>query len=162
MFKKILIANRGEIACRVIKTARKMGIVTVAVHSEADKDAKHVELADEAVCIGPPPSKESYLSIDKIIAACKQTGAEAVHPGYGFLSERTSFAEALAAEGIDPERDLRASSRASVARFLGQLTGLNISATVRRQLGDDIFGACGQLRAQRLKTPLMEQAGDLP
>jgi propionyl-CoA carboxylase alpha chain len=100
MFKKILIANRGEIACRVIKTARKMGIVTVAVHSEADKDAKHVELADEAVCIGPPPSKESYLSIDKIIAACKQTGAEAVHPGYGFLSENPEFARRLEENGI--------------------------------------------------------------
>jgi propionyl-CoA carboxylase alpha chain len=100
MFKKILIANRGEIACRVIKTARKMGIATVAVHSEADKDAKHVELADEAVCIGPPPSKESYLSIDKIIAACKQTGAEAVHPGYGFLSENPEFARRLEENGI--------------------------------------------------------------
>jgi propionyl-CoA carboxylase alpha chain len=100
MFKKILIANRGEIACRVIKTARKMGIATVAVHSEADKDAKHVELADEAVCIGPPPSKESYLSIDKIIAACKQTGAEAVHPGYGFLSENPEFARRVEENGI--------------------------------------------------------------
>ena len=86
MFTKILIANRGEIACRVIKTARKMGIKTVAVYSEADKDAMHVELADEAVCIGPAASKESYLVADKIIAACKQTGAQAVHPGYGFLS----------------------------------------------------------------------------
>lgn len=80
MFKKILIANRGEITCRVIKTARKMGIKTVAVYSEADKNALHVELADEAVCIGPAASKESYLVMDKIIAACKQTGAEAVHP----------------------------------------------------------------------------------
>jgi len=100
MFKKILIANRGEIACRVIKTARKMGIATVAVHSEADKDAMHVEMADEAVCIGPPPSKESYLSIDKIIAACKQTGAEAVHPGYGFLSENEEFSRRLEENGI--------------------------------------------------------------
>jgi len=100
MFKKILIANRGEIACRVIKTARKMGISTVAVYSEADKDAQHVELADESVCIGPPPSKESYLLIDKIIAACKQTGAEAVHPGYGFLSENAAFSRRLEEEGI--------------------------------------------------------------
>ncbi len=100
MFKKILIANRGEIACRVIKTARKMGIKTVAVYSEADKDAMHVELADESVCIGPPPSKESYLVIDKIIAACKQTGAEAVHPGYGFLSENAEFSRRLEEEGI--------------------------------------------------------------
>jgi len=100
MFKKILIANRGEIACRVIKTARKMGIQTVAVYSEADKDALHVDLADEAVCIGPAASKESYLVMDKIIAACKQTGAEAVHPGYGFLSENEAFSRRLEEEGI--------------------------------------------------------------
>ncbi|MDX9741157.1 MAG: acetyl-CoA carboxylase biotin carboxylase subunit [Gammaproteobacteria bacterium] len=100
MFKKILIANRGEIACRVIKTARKMGIATVAVYSEADKDALHVAMADEAVCIGPAPSKDSYLVMDKIIAACKQTGAEAVHPGYGFLSENASFSKRLEEEGI--------------------------------------------------------------
>ncbi len=100
MFSKILIANRGEIACRVIKTARRMGIATVAVYSDADARAPFVRMADEAVHIGPSPAAESYLVADKIIAACKQTGAEAVHPGYGFLSERTSFAEALAAEGI--------------------------------------------------------------
>jgi propionyl-CoA carboxylase alpha chain len=100
MFKKILIANRGEIACRVIKTARRMGIATVAVYSDADARAPFVQMADEAVHIGPSPASESYLIADKIIAACKQTGAEAVHPGYGFLSERTSFAEALAKENI--------------------------------------------------------------
>ena len=100
MFKKILIANRGEIACRVMKTARRMGIKTVAVYSDADKDALHVETADEAVHIGPAPAAQSYLVIEKIIAACKATGAEAVHPGYGFLSERAAFAEALKAEGI--------------------------------------------------------------
>ncbi len=100
MFKKILIANRGEIACRVIKTARRMGIATVAVHSEADKDAMHVTLADEAVCIGPAPSKESYLVADKIIEACKLTGAQAVHPGYGFLSENEAFSKRLEEEGI--------------------------------------------------------------
>jgi len=100
MFKKILIANRGEIACRVIKTARRMGIKTVAVYSEADKDAMHVDLADEAVCIGPAASKESYLRMDKIIAACKQTGAEAVHPGYGFLSENEEFSRTLEENGI--------------------------------------------------------------
>ena len=100
MFKKILIANRGEIACRVIKTARKMGIATVAVYSAADKDALHVEMADEAVAIGAAPASESYLVIDKIIAACKETGAEAVHPGYGFLSENSKFAQALADNGI--------------------------------------------------------------
>ncbi|OQM75819.1 acetyl-CoA carboxylase biotin carboxylase subunit [Manganibacter manganicus] len=100
MFKKILIANRGEIACRVIKSARKMGIATAAVYSDADRDAVHVEMADEAVHIGPSPAAESYLVAEKIIAACKQTGAEAVHPGYGFLSERASFCEALEEEGI--------------------------------------------------------------
>jgi propionyl-CoA carboxylase alpha chain len=100
MFTKILIANRGEIACRVIKTARKMGIATVAVYSEADKDSRHVVLADEAVCIGPAASKESYLVMDNIIAACKQTGAQAVHPGYGFLSENAEFSRRLEEEGI--------------------------------------------------------------
>ena len=100
MFKKILIANRGEIACRVIRTARQMGIRTVAVYSEADKDARHVELADEAVLIGPPPSAQSYLLIDRIVQACKDTGAEAVHPGYGFLSENAAFCAALEKEGI--------------------------------------------------------------
>jgi propionyl-CoA carboxylase alpha chain len=100
MFKRILIANRGEIACRIIKTARRMGIATVAVYSEADRDALHVEMADDAVLIGPPPAAQSYLLIDKIVAACKSTGAEAVHPGYGFLSERAAFAEALAGAGI--------------------------------------------------------------
>ncbi|MDT7835613.1 acetyl/propionyl/methylcrotonyl-CoA carboxylase subunit alpha [Aquabacterium sp. OR-4] len=100
MFTKILIANRGEIACRVIKTARKMGIKTVAVYSEADRDARHVELADEAVFIGAAPSRESYLVADKIIAACKSTGAEGVHPGYGFLSENEEFARRVEEEGI--------------------------------------------------------------
>ncbi len=100
MFTKILIANRGEIACRVITTARKMGIQTVAVYSEADRDARHVLLADEAVHIGPAASRESYLVADKIIAACKQTGAQAVHPGYGFLSENAAFAKRVEEEGI--------------------------------------------------------------
>ena len=100
MFTKILIANRGEIACRVIKTAKKMGIATVAVYSEADRDALHVELADEVVCIGAAPSRESYLVMDKIIAACKDTGAQAVHPGYGFLSENEEFARRVEEEGI--------------------------------------------------------------
>jgi propionyl-CoA carboxylase alpha chain len=100
MFKKILIANRGEIACRIIKTARKMGIATVAVYSEADRDARHVQLADEAVLLGPAPSRESYLLADKIIAACKSTGAQAVHPGYGFLSENEGFARSVEEQGI--------------------------------------------------------------
>jgi propionyl-CoA carboxylase alpha chain len=100
MFTKILIANRGEIACRVIATAKKMGIKTVAVYSDADRDARHVLLADEAVHIGPAPSRESYLLADKIIAACKQTGAQAVHPGYGFLSENAEFSKRVEEEGI--------------------------------------------------------------
>ncbi|BCX53018.1 MULTISPECIES: acetyl-CoA carboxylase biotin carboxylase subunit [Comamonas] len=100
MFTKILIANRGEIACRVIATARKMGIQTVAVYSDADKDARHVKLADEAVRLGPAPSRESYLLGEKIIEACKQTGAQAVHPGYGFLSENEGFAKRCEEEGI--------------------------------------------------------------
>jgi propionyl-CoA carboxylase alpha chain len=100
MFKRILIANRGEIACRIIKTARRMGIETVAVYSEADRDALHVEMADEAVAIGPPATAQSYLVIEKIVEACKATGAEAVHPGYGFLSEREAFPQALAKAGI--------------------------------------------------------------
>ncbi|HKK85488.1 MAG TPA: acetyl/propionyl/methylcrotonyl-CoA carboxylase subunit alpha [Roseovarius sp.] len=100
MFKKILIANRGEIACRVIKTAKKMGIQTVAIYSDADAQALHVQMADEAVHIGPPPANESYIVIDKVMDAIRKTGAEAVHPGYGFLSENPKFAEALEAEGV--------------------------------------------------------------
>ena len=100
MFKRILIANRGEIACRIIKTARRMGIATVAVYSEADRDALHVEMADTAVAIGPPPAAQSYLAVENIVAACKESGAEAVHPGYGFLSERAAFARALEKTGI--------------------------------------------------------------
>ena len=100
MFEKILIANRGEIACRVIKSAQKMGIKTVAVYSDADRDALHVQMADEAVHIGPPPSAQSYLLKDVIVQACRDTGAQAVHPGYGFLSENSGFSEALAAAGI--------------------------------------------------------------
>jgi propionyl-CoA carboxylase alpha subunit len=100
MFKKILIANRGEIACRVIKTAKKMGIKTVAIYSDADRQALHVQMADEAVHIGPPPANQSYIVIDNVMRAIKETGAEAVHPGYGFLSENAKFAEALEAAGV--------------------------------------------------------------
>ncbi|MEJ5976100.1 acetyl/propionyl/methylcrotonyl-CoA carboxylase subunit alpha [Novosphingobium sp. PS1R-30] len=130
MFKKILIANRGEIACRVIKTARRMGIATVAVYSDADARAPFVQMADEAVHIGPSPAAQSYLIADKIIAACKQTGADAVHPGYGFLSERTSFAEALAAEGIafvgPPVNAIAAMGDKIESKKLAKAAGVNV------------------------------------
>src|SRR3972149_5238264 len=100
MFDKILIANRGEIALRVLRACRELGIHTVAVHSTADENAMHVRLADESVCIGPPPSAQSYLNIPTLLAACEITGAEAVHPGYGFLAENARFAEILAEHGV--------------------------------------------------------------
>jgi propionyl-CoA carboxylase alpha chain len=129
MFQKILISNRGEIACRVIKTVRRMGITSVAVYSEADKDARHVMLADEAVCLGPPPSRESYLAIDKVIAACKQTGAEAVHPGYGFLSENEEFSRRLEREHIvfiGPKPDAVAAMGDKIAsKRLARAAGVN-------------------------------------
>ncbi len=122
MFNKILIANRGEIACRVIKTARRLGIRTVAVYSEADANARHVRLADEAVLLGPAAARESYLVADKIIEACRRTGAQAVHPGYGFLSENADFADALAAAGIafigPPASAIRAMGSKSEAKKL--------------------------------------------
>ncbi len=130
MFKKILIANRGEIACRVIKTARKMGIATVAVYSDADRDAVHVEMADEAVHIGPAAAAQSYLVGEKIIEACKQTGAEAVHPGYGFLSERASFVEALDKEGIvfigPPAKAIAAMGDKIESKKLAKEAGVNV------------------------------------
>src|SRR6476646_7277021 len=135
MFKRILIANRGEIACRIIKSARRLGIETVAVYSDADRDALHVEMADTAIAIGPPPAAQSYLVIEKIIAACKESAAEAVHPGYGFLSERAAFAEALAKAGIvfigpnpaaiaamgDKIESKKAAARANVSTVPGHL-----------------------------------------
>ena len=130
MFKKILIANRGEIACRVIKTARRMGIATVAVYSDADARAPFVKMADEAVHIGPSAAAESYLIPEKIMAACKQTGAEAVHPGYGFLSERTSFAAALAKEGIEfigpPVNAIAAMGDKIESKKLAMKAGVNV------------------------------------
>jgi propionyl-CoA carboxylase alpha chain len=151
MFTKILIANRGEIACRIIKTAKRMGIRTVAVYSEADRDAMHVAMADEAVFIGAAPAAESYLVIEKIIAACKETGAEAVHPGYGFLSEREAFALALKAAGItfigpnpgaiaamgDKIESKKAAAAAGVSTVPGFL-GTIASAAEARTIADEI------------------------
>ncbi len=139
MFKKILIANRGEIACRVIKSARKMGIKTVAVYSDADRNALHVKMADEAVHIGPPPANQSYIVIDKIMDAIRQTGAEAVHPGYGFLSENMKFAEALEKEGVvfigppSPAIEAPASRRAVKGYSTGMKQRLALAAAL---LGD--------------------------
>ncbi len=129
MFKKILIANRGEIACRVIKTARKMGIATVAIYSDADRNALHVEMADEAVHIGPSPANQSYIVIDKVMAAIEETGAEAVHPGYGFLSENPKFAQALEAAGVafigPPVKAIEAMGDKITSKKLAQEAGVS-------------------------------------
>jgi propionyl-CoA carboxylase alpha chain len=152
MFDKILIANRGEIACRVIKTARRMGIKTVAVYSDADRDALHVEMADEAVHIGPAAAAESYLVIEKIVAACRQTGAQAVHPGYGFLSEREAFPKALAEAGIvfigpnpaaiaamgdkiESKKAAAAAKVSTVPGFLGVIEGPEQAVTIANEIG---------------------------
>ena len=155
MFTKILIANRGEIACRVIATAKKMGIATVAVYSEADKEARHVQLADEAVLLGPAPSRESYLVADKIIAAAKQTGAQAIHPGYGFLSENPGFADACEAAGIafigPTPAQMRAFGLKHTARDLAQQRGVPLLP------GSGLLGdlAQAQTEAQRIGFPVM-------
>ena len=159
MFHKILIANRGEIACRVIRTARRMGIATVAVYSEADAEALHVHLADEAVGIGPAPSADSYLRIDRIIEACRKTGSEAVHPGYGFLSERADFAAALGEAGIvfigPSPAAIAAMGDKIAAKRLAQAAGV---ATVPGYLGTipDVDRAVA--RARRLGYPVMIKA----
>src|SRR5262245_53078157 len=130
MFEKILIANRGEIACRVIRTARRMGIKSVAVHSDADMRSLHVALADEAVHIGPSPVSKSYLRVDKIIAAAEQTGAQAIHPGYGFLSENPDFVDAVEAAGlvfIGPSGDsIRAMGLKDAAKRLMEKAGVPV------------------------------------
>jgi propionyl-CoA carboxylase alpha chain len=152
MFHKILIANRGEIACRIIRTARRMGITTVAVYSEADTEAMHVRMADEAVPIGPAPSAESYLKIERIVEACQTTGAEAVHPGYGFLSENPTFARALAEAGvtfigpgpeaiaamgdkIESKKLARASGVSSVPGHLAVIPDADSAVAVARDIG---------------------------
>ncbi|MEI9993905.1 MAG: acetyl/propionyl/methylcrotonyl-CoA carboxylase subunit alpha [Rhizomicrobium sp.] len=159
MFKKILIANRGEIACRVIKTARKMGIKTVAVYSDADRDALHVEMADEAVHIGPPPSAQSYLVIDRIVQACKDTGAQAVHPGYGFLSEREAFAEALAKAGVvfigPNNRAIAAMGDKIESKKLAQAAKVN---TVPGFIGEITDDAHARAIAKEIGYPVMVKA----
>jgi len=159
VFKKILIANRGEIACRVIRTARRMGIKTVAVYSDADARAPHVKMADEAVRLGPPPASESYLKAELIIDACKATGAEAVHPGYGFLSERESFAKALAKAGIafigPPPKAIAAMGDKIESKKLAKKAGVNV---VPGYLGDIATTAEAVKIARDIGFPVMMKA----
>jgi 3-methylcrotonyl-CoA carboxylase alpha subunit len=159
MFNKILIANRGEIACRVIKTARRMGIRTVAVYSEADANARHVRLADEAVLLGPAPARESYLVADKIIEACQRTGAQAVHPGYGFLSENEDFAEALSAAGLvfigPPASAIRAMGSKSEAKKL--MGAANVPLTPGYH-GDDQRPTLLHAEAEKIGYPVLIKA----
>ncbi len=159
MFTKILIANRGEIACRVIKTARRMGIRTVAVYSEADANARHVRLADEAVLLGPAAARESYLVADKIVDACRRTGAQAVHPGYGFLSENADFADALAANGVafigPPASAIRAMGSKSEAKKL--MGAANVPLTPGYH-GDNQTPALLQKEADAIGYPVLIKA----
>ena len=159
MFNKILIANRGEIACRVIKTARRMGIRTVAVYSEADANARHVRLADEAVLLGPAAARESYLVADKIIDACKRSGAQAVHPGYGFLSENADFADTLAANGITfigpPASAIRAMGSKSEAKKLMGAAGVPLTPGYH---GDDQEPALLHAEADQIDYPVLIKA----
>ncbi|MDP3538124.1 MAG: acetyl/propionyl/methylcrotonyl-CoA carboxylase subunit alpha [Azonexus sp.] len=159
MFNKILIANRGEIACRVIKTARRMGIRTVAVYSEADANARHVRLADEAVLLGPAAARESYLVADKIVDACKRTGAQAVHPGYGFLSENADFADALAANGIafigPPASSIRAMGSKSEAKKLMGKAAVPLTPGYH---GDDQTPALLHKEADQIGYPVLIKA----
>jgi propionyl-CoA carboxylase alpha chain len=159
MFKKILIANRGEIACRVIRTARRMGIKTVAVYSDADVRAPHVLMADERVRLGPPPASESYLNAELIIDACRETGAEAVHPGYGFLSERESFAKALEKAGITfigpPPKAIRAMGDKIESKKLAAKAGVNV---VPGHLGDIATTAEAVKIAKDIGFPVMMKA----
>ena len=159
MFKKILIANRGEIAVRVAKTARKIGVATVAVYSDADKNAPHVRACDEAVHIGPPAAAESYLVAEKIIDACKKTGAEAVHPGYGFLSENAAFAEALDKAGIvfigPTAETIRAMGSKSAAKDL--MEAANVPTTPGYQ-GEDQSVETFKREAKRIGYPVLLKA----
>src|ERR1700761_2328259 len=159
MFSTLLIANRGEIACRVIRTARKLGIATVAVYSDADAGAAHVALADKAVRIGPAPVRESYLRADAILAAAKETGAQAIHPGYGFLSENAEFAEACAAAGIvfvgPPASAIRAMGLKDRAKALMQKAGVPV---VPGYMGADQDAAFLAERAAETGYPVLIKA----
>jgi 3-methylcrotonyl-CoA carboxylase alpha subunit len=159
MFAKILIANRGEIACRIMRTARRVGIATVAVYSDADRDAMHVAMADEAYRIGPPPARESYLKIDAIIAAAKRAGAEAIHPGYGFLSENAAFAEACAAAGVTfigpPPSAIRAMGGKSEAKALMEKAGIPL---VPGYHGEDQSPDLLAREAERIGYPVLIKA----
>ena len=151
MFDKILIANRGEIALRILRAAKELGIATVAVHSTADADAMHVKLADESVCIGPPAARESYLNIPALLSACEITGADAVHPGYGFLSENARFAEILAEHGIDLHRPQGRAYPPHGRQDRGQAHGAAARHSLRAGLGrrrstDERRGAEGRRR----------------
>ena len=159
LFGKILIANRGEIACRVIRTARRLGIATVAVYSEADTHALHVELADETWPIGPPPARESYLNIDAILDVARNSGAEAVHPGYGFLSENPEFAEACTKAGVmfvgPPSSAIRAMGSKAAARALMQQSGVPL---VPGYHGEDQDPGHLVEEAQRIGFPVLIKA----
>jgi acetyl-CoA carboxylase biotin carboxylase subunit len=160
MFERVLIANRGEIACRVIRTCKRLGIETVAVYSEADADALHVRMADQAIEIGDPPARDSYLRIDRIIGAAKKAKADAIHPGYGFLSENPAFAEAVAKEGIvfiGPSADvIRSMGDKTQARQLAQAAGVPVIPGTDGEI-DDIEAI---VEAQRIGYPLMVKAAD--
>src|SRR5208282_527132 len=159
MFQKILIANRGEIACRVIATCRRLGIATVAVYSAADAQARHVDLADEAWPIGPPPARQSYLAIEKIIDAARRSGAEAIHPGYGFLSENVAFAEACAAAGVvfigPPPAAFRAMGSKAAAKALMERAGVPL---VPGYHGDAQDAAMLDAAAARIGYPVLIKA----
>src|SRR3984957_5049034 len=159
MFRKILIANRGEIACRIERTARRLGIGTVAVYSEADAQALHVRGADEAVAIGPPPARESYLRTEAIIEAARRTGAQAIHPGYGFLSENAGFADACAQAGLvfigPPAAAIRAMGSKSAAKTLMAESGVPL---VPGYHGEDQAAELLQREADRIGYPVLIKA----
>src|SRR6185295_241118 len=164
MFGKVLVANRGEIACRVMRTCKRLGVKTVAVYSDADEKAMHVEMADEAVRIGPPPVRESYLSIENIVAAAKATGAEAIHPGYGLLSEKSAFARAVVDAGVvfigPPAGVLEALGDKMSARHVALAAGVAPVPGLDAPLPVDDAEAIGAARAHaaRIGYPIVVKA----